>query len=181
MHGLIFETSVCYWQNQPGCYLYRADSGQFNIIVRKNQFYATISCTLLQLMSPALPAGSLVTCRSSLDYNFAELGDIQSWLRFPSTGNVASDKSQQTLSRCLSSYAFMPRLFVNLSQLLLIRAVDLNWYSSLCNSITFVNHNFKFFIVTWRHRKGDVVILIRNRSHKELNQSWTGSSFVSLG
>ena len=21
MHGLIFETSVCYWQNQPGCYL----------------------------------------------------------------------------------------------------------------------------------------------------------------
>ena len=22
MHGLIFETSVCYWQNQPGCYLY---------------------------------------------------------------------------------------------------------------------------------------------------------------
>ncbi len=20
MHGLIFETSVCYWQNQPGCY-----------------------------------------------------------------------------------------------------------------------------------------------------------------
>ena len=23
MHGLIFETSVCYWQNQPGCYLYK--------------------------------------------------------------------------------------------------------------------------------------------------------------
>ncbi len=22
MHGLIFETSVCYWQNQPGYYLY---------------------------------------------------------------------------------------------------------------------------------------------------------------
>ena len=22
MHGLIFETSVCYWQNQPGCYLF---------------------------------------------------------------------------------------------------------------------------------------------------------------
>ena len=22
MHGLIFETSVCYWQNQPGCYLW---------------------------------------------------------------------------------------------------------------------------------------------------------------
>ena len=21
MHGLIFETSVCYWQNQPGYYL----------------------------------------------------------------------------------------------------------------------------------------------------------------
>jgi hypothetical protein len=21
MHGLIFETSVCYWQNQPGFYL----------------------------------------------------------------------------------------------------------------------------------------------------------------
>ena len=26
MHGLIFETSVCYWQNQPGCYLYHADT-----------------------------------------------------------------------------------------------------------------------------------------------------------
>jgi hypothetical protein len=26
MHGLIFETSVCYWQNQPGCYLYRTNS-----------------------------------------------------------------------------------------------------------------------------------------------------------
>ena len=24
MHGLIFETSVCYWQNQPGCYLTRS-------------------------------------------------------------------------------------------------------------------------------------------------------------
>ena len=24
MHGLIFETSVCYWQNQPGFYLYFA-------------------------------------------------------------------------------------------------------------------------------------------------------------
>ena len=22
MHGLIFETSVCYWQNQPGCYFF---------------------------------------------------------------------------------------------------------------------------------------------------------------
>ena len=22
MHGLIFETSVCYWQNQPGYYQY---------------------------------------------------------------------------------------------------------------------------------------------------------------
>jgi hypothetical protein len=20
MHGLIFETSICYWQDQPGCY-----------------------------------------------------------------------------------------------------------------------------------------------------------------
>jgi hypothetical protein len=25
MHGLIFETSVCYWQNQPGCYLKSLD------------------------------------------------------------------------------------------------------------------------------------------------------------
>ena len=25
MHGLIFETSVCYWQNQPGCYLSERD------------------------------------------------------------------------------------------------------------------------------------------------------------
>ena len=24
MHGLIFETSVCYWQNQPGCYLFKS-------------------------------------------------------------------------------------------------------------------------------------------------------------
>ena len=27
MHGLIFETSVCYWQNQPGCYLESLDTG----------------------------------------------------------------------------------------------------------------------------------------------------------
>ena len=26
MHGLIFETSVCYWQNQPGCYLFFCSS-----------------------------------------------------------------------------------------------------------------------------------------------------------
>ena len=155
------------------------DHNNLNELLKKSRqdhqlYYVTVDDT-------SAHRWSLGACRSSLDYNFAEWGDIQSWLRFPFTGNVASDKIQQLASRRLSSYAFMPRLFVNLSQLLLIRAVDLNWYSSLCNSITFVNHNFKFFIVTWRHRKGDVVILIRNRSHKELNQSWTGSSFVSLG
>jgi hypothetical protein len=30
MHGLIFETSVCYWQNQPGCYLCRATEVAWN-------------------------------------------------------------------------------------------------------------------------------------------------------
>ena len=33
MHGLIFETSVCYWQNQPGCYLYQANIYILNFLI----------------------------------------------------------------------------------------------------------------------------------------------------
>jgi hypothetical protein len=82
----------------------------------------------------------LMTCRSSLSYNFAEGGDIQSWLRFLLTGNVASDKIHRPLSRCFLSYAFMPRLFVNRRQTLMICAADWSWSPSRCNSITVVNH-----------------------------------------
>ena len=31
MHGLIFETSVCYWQNQPGCYLFPTPLAQHRV------------------------------------------------------------------------------------------------------------------------------------------------------
>jgi hypothetical protein len=34
MHGLIFETSICYWQDQPGSFLSCSD---FPSIKKKNQ------------------------------------------------------------------------------------------------------------------------------------------------
>ena len=72
MHGLIFETSVCYWQNQPGCYLYRADS----IITISTNYWRnqdkTISCTMLTVDDTSAHRWSLGACRSSLDYNFAD-------------------------------------------------------------------------------------------------------------
>jgi hypothetical protein len=43
MHGLIFETSVCYWQNQPGCYL---SDLQFEAENRMNDESIHSSCNL---------------------------------------------------------------------------------------------------------------------------------------
>ena len=37
MHGLIFETSVCYWQNQPGCYLSESRHCIFEDAIEVNQ------------------------------------------------------------------------------------------------------------------------------------------------
>ena len=32
MHGLIFETSICYWQDQPGSFfVYRSESNTFDL------------------------------------------------------------------------------------------------------------------------------------------------------
>ena len=41
MHGLIFETSVCYWQNQPGCYLEGHQSGR---IPTKSEYSRRRAC-----------------------------------------------------------------------------------------------------------------------------------------
>jgi hypothetical protein len=69
----------------------------------------------------------LMTFRSRLYYNSAEWGDKQSWLRFFLTRNVASDRSQWLLNHWFLSYAFMPRLFVNLRQILVICAIKSNF------------------------------------------------------
>ena len=75
MHGLIFETSVCYWQNQPGCYLYHADRYYF--------FGGGSKCQLYFVTIDGINAHEwlLTTYRSSVGDNCAEGGDIQSWLR----------------------------------------------------------------------------------------------------
>ena len=38
MHGLIFETSVCYWQNQPGCYLFKGKARSFGDVLSLSHF-----------------------------------------------------------------------------------------------------------------------------------------------
>jgi hypothetical protein len=122
----------------------------------------------------------IMTCRSSLSYNFAEWGDIQSWLRFLLTGDVASDKIRRPLDRWLSSYAFMPRLFVNLRQTLMMCAIDWGWSPSRCNSIIVVNHTSGLSL--WCDIIGRVVVMVRIciRSHEEMRQLWTGSSITLI-
>ena len=47
MHGLIFETSVCYWQNQPGCYLEVSDLSSTSDTIGFKDFDITLTPAVL--------------------------------------------------------------------------------------------------------------------------------------
>ena len=47
MHGLIFETSVCYWQNQPGCYLEVSDLSSTSDTIGFADFDITLTPAVL--------------------------------------------------------------------------------------------------------------------------------------